>query len=280
MADEPSGQDTRTPQTTDLQRPKSAARERVAGDTYWLVGGHQEEAEFLAGPDTRLAELMRAFRIFREYVRGFRALHFLGPCVTVFGSARFGESTGYYRLAQQTGAELARAGFAVMTGGGPGLMEAANRGAKDWNGLSVGCNIMLPREQQPNPYLDVMVEFKYFFVRKVMLVKYSHGFIALPGGLGTLDELFELMTLLQTAKLRDFPLVLMGTEYWQGLLEQLRVMQRAGAIEVQDVRRILLTDDPEEAVEHVRDAATRRFGMRLAFAPRARWFFGERRPGA
>ncbi|MCC7104859.1 MAG: TIGR00730 family Rossman fold protein [Chloroflexi bacterium] len=245
---------------------------------YWLVGTHPEEEEFLAGPDSRLAELARAFRIFREYIRGFRALHFVGPCVTVFGSARFLEGSAYYDLARRTGAELARAGFTVMTGGGPGLMEAANRGAKERHGATVGCNIVLPREQHPNPYLDRMVEFRYFFVRKVMLVKYSYGFIALPGGFGTLDELFELLTLVQTAKLGEFPIALLNVEYWQPLLELLRSMERRGAVDAADLKRMLLTDDPELAVGHIRDIATRRYGMRLAFGPRARWILGERKP--
>jgi uncharacterized protein (TIGR00730 family) len=263
----------------DLAQPlvESADTGGVDGSRHWLAGDRLDEERFLAGPDSRPTELARAARIFLEYIRGFRKLHFIGPCVTVFGSARFGEASPQYALARRTGQEAARAGFAVMTGGGPGLMEAVNRGAKEWGALSIGCNITLPREQRPNPYLDVMVEFRYFFVRKLMLVKYSHGFIALPGGFGTLDELFELLTLLQTGKLRNFPLVLMGREYWSGLLELLEALEQSGAIETADRRRLFVTDDPEQAVEHIRDAATRRFGMRLAFGPRPRWWLGERR---
>lgn len=249
-------------------------------DYRWPADSNPDEERFLEGPDSRLKEFARAFRIFREYIHGFRALHFVGPCVTVFGSARFQESDPAYALGRATGAELARAGFAVMTGGGPGLMEAANRGAKDWGGFSVGCNIVLPKEQHANPYLDVMVEFKHFYVRKVMLVKYSNGFIALPGGIGTLDELFELMTLIQTAKVIDFPLVLMGREYWQPLQSLLYALEQARTIDPADRQRILITDDPEQAVDHIRDAATRRFGMRLTYAYRPRWFLGERRPRA
>ena len=174
--------------------------------------------ETASGPQPRAQELLRAIRIFTEFMRGFRALHFVGPCVTVFGSARFRENHPYYALARQCGAELARAGFTVMTGGGPGIMEAANRGAKEAGGRSIGCNIRLPKEQQPNPYLDRWITFRYFFVRKVMLVKYSYAFITLPGGFGTLDEIFETATLIQTGKIREFPLVLMGREYWQPLL--------------------------------------------------------------
>ena len=267
-----------SPEASGESTPVEAAPSHDTGSGHWPAGSNPEEERFLAGPDSRLAELLRALRIFREYIRGFRALHFTGPCVTVFGSARFPEGSPYYTLARQTGAELARAGFAVMTGGGPGLMEAANRGAKEWHGLSIGCNIVLPREQRPNPYLDVMVEFRYFFVRKVMLVKYSHGFIALPGGFGTMDELFELLTLIQTAKLKHFPLVLMGSDYWRDLLDLLQSMERAGTIDAADRRHILVSDDAEQAVEHIRDVATRSFGMRLAFAPRSRWLLGERRP--
>ena len=155
-------------------------------------------------------------------MRGFRKLHFVGPCVTVFGSARFTAEHHYYVLAREVGQRLARAGFTVMTGGGPGIMEAANRGAKEAGGYSVGCNIELPQEQKPNPYLDRWVTFRHFFVRKLMLVKYSYAFIAMPGGFGTLDEIFETATLIQTHKIKDFPLVLVGKEYWQPLLDFLR----------------------------------------------------------
>src|SRR5581483_9542147 len=178
-----------------------------------------EEARFLQGPQHRTFELGKACRIFYELLRGFRALHFVGPCVTVFGSARFREAHPYYGLAREIGARLARAGFTVMTGGGPGIMEAANRGAKDAGGMSVGCNIELPEEQRPNPYLDRWIAFRHFFVRKLMLVKYSYAFIALPGGFGTLDEIFEVATLVQTRKVKEFPLVLMGVDYWQPLLD-------------------------------------------------------------
>ncbi|HYB44324.1 MAG TPA: TIGR00730 family Rossman fold protein, partial [Candidatus Methylomirabilis sp.] len=165
-----------------------------------------EIAQFLQGPQRRGFELARALRIFAELMRGFRSFHFLGPCVTVFGSARFGEHHPYYGLAREVGAGLARSGFTVMTGGGPGIMEAANRGAKEAGGRSVGCNIELPEEQRPNGYLDRWITFRYFFVRKLMLIKYSYAFVAMPGGFGTLDELFETATLIQTGKIRDFPI--------------------------------------------------------------------------
>ena len=173
---------------------------------------HLEGAEklFLAGRRSREADLVSAVRFFLEFLRGFESFDFGEPCVTVFGSARFPESHRYYHLAREVGAALARAGFAVMTGGGSGIMEAANRGAQEAGGLSLGCNITLPFEQEPNPHLDGFIEFRYFFVRKVMLVKHSVAFVILPGGLGTLDEAFEVMTLIQTGKLRKFPFVPMG----------------------------------------------------------------------
>jgi uncharacterized protein (TIGR00730 family) len=220
----------------------------------WGKGSRdQGEQKFLAGPRSRWAEFTRAVRIFGEVIKGFRALHFLPPCVTVFGSARFGEDHPHYQLARQVGAGLAQAGFTVMTGGGPGIMEAANRGAREASGLSVGCNITLPHEQAPNPYLDRFVEFRYFFVRKVMLVKYSYAFVVLPGGFGTMDELFEAATLIQTKKIEDFPLVLMGVEFWQPLLAFLRdTMVSHGTIAAEDLDRILVTDDVDAAVDYVR----------------------------
>jgi uncharacterized protein (TIGR00730 family) len=210
-----------------------------------------------------------ASRIFREFIQGFRALYEVGPCVTVFGSARYEESHPYYELGRELGAGLARAGFTVMTGGGPGLMEAANRGAQEVGGHSLGSNIQLTHEEQPNPYLDSFVQFKYFFVRKVMLAKYSYAFVSLPGGYGTLDELFEIATLIQTHKMRDFPCVIMGREYYQPLLDFLSgTLVREGAIDQADFDRLIVTDSAEEAVEHIREAAIRKFG--LHYVERAR----------
>jgi uncharacterized protein (TIGR00730 family) len=222
-----------------------------------------EEELFLEGPRSRGFELRRAFRIFRELIYGFRALHFVGPCVTVFGSARFSSDHPYYALTRELGARIARAQFTVMTGGGPGLMEAANRGAKEARGVSIGCNIVLPKEQKPNPYLDKWVEFRYFFIRKLMLVKYSYGFVAAPGGFGTLDELFEVATLIQTGKIKNFPVVLLGAEYWSPMLEFLRQSVLANAaIEARDIEQILVTDSPSEAVSHIQRSATENFGLR------------------
>jgi uncharacterized protein (TIGR00730 family) len=212
----------------------------------------RDERAFLAGPRRRIEELARSFRIFCEFLRGFRSLHYVGPCVTVFGSARFKEDHRYYTLARRMGARIAELGFTVMTGGGPGIMEAANRGAKEAGGVSIGCNIKLPHEQKPNPYLDRFVEFRYFFVRKVMLVKYSYAFVVLPGGFGTLDELYEALTLIQTGKIEEFPVVLMGVQYWEPMMSFIRDRLIAEAtINADDLKLLLVTDSPDEAIEHI-----------------------------
>jgi uncharacterized protein (TIGR00730 family) len=214
----------------------------------------------LRGSDDLLVDFDRGVRMFGEFVRGCRALHDVGPAVTVFGSARFREDHRYYRQARELGRELARRGYAVITGGGPGIMEAANRGAREGLGLSVGCNIVLPREQQPNPYLDRSLSFDYFFVRKVMLVKYSLGYVLMPGGFGTLDEIFETVTLVQTGKIRQFPIVAMGQEYWQRMLDFVsETMFREGTALPDEVGGFLVTDSVAEAVEHI-DRTARRAG--------------------
>jgi uncharacterized protein (TIGR00730 family) len=237
----------------------------------------REEEIFLEGPLRRSSELLRAWRIFLEFIKGFRALHFTGPCVTVFGSARFPETHPYYQLTREMGAKLAEAKFTVMTGGGPGLMEAANRGAKESGGASIGCNIVLPQEQKPNAYVDKWVEFRYFFVRKVMLVKYSYGFIAGPGGYGTFDELFEVLTLIQTEKIKNFPVVLLGVDYWRPLTDYLRgTVLKNAAIAALDVDRILVTDSPAEAAAHVNRVAIEHLGVRAKRRLRPRWIFLER----
>ncbi|MGH9321871.1 MAG: TIGR00730 family Rossman fold protein [Vicinamibacteria bacterium] len=236
-----------------------------------------DEGRFLAGPQSRLSEAARLVRIMREFLRGFRKLHFVGPCVTVFGSARFKEDHRYYALAREVGRRLARSGFTVMTGGGPGIMEAANRGAREAGGRSIGCGIELPHEQGPNPYLDLMVEFHYFFVRKVMLVKYSYAYVAFPGGFGTMDEIFEAATLIQTGKMKGFPIVIMGRDYWGPLLEFLsKTMVPAGTIEAADLERLVVTDSPEEAASHILRTATTKFG--LQWEPKPRWVLGESKP--
>jgi uncharacterized protein (TIGR00730 family) len=203
----------------------------------------QERPAFL---DT---DTWRALRILSEFVEGFEALAGVGKAVTVFGSARVDETDAIYEQARTLGRVLAEAGYAVITGGGPGAMEAANRGCQEGGGLSVGCNIELPHEQALNPYVDLSVEFRYFFARKTMFVKYADAFVILPGGIGTLDEFFEALTLIQTGKIRHFPVVLLGTTYWAGLVDWMRaVLVPAGTIAAADVDLFRVTDDPAEAV--------------------------------
>jgi uncharacterized protein (TIGR00730 family) len=211
----------------------------------------KEEIRFLAGPQSRWAEFKTMVRVLLDFFYGFRALHFVGPCVTVFGSARFDENHAYYKITQQLSAEIARMGFTIMTGGGPGIMEAANRGAREVGGRSVGCNIVLPREQKQNPYLDKWVNIRYFFVRKVLLVKYSYAFVVMPGGFGTLDEFFEAITLIQTGKVSAFPIVIFGKAYHQHLIEHIESMVLRGTIAEKDLKLFLVTDSIEEAVEHI-----------------------------
>jgi hypothetical protein len=214
----------------------------------------RDERRLLEGPRSRIDEFLRVLRIVKEFLSGFRALHFLGPCVTVFGSARFKEDHQYYQLARRVGAEIAKLGFNVMTGGGAGIMEAANRGAKDVGGKSIGCNIVLPHEQKANRFIDVLVTFRYFFVRKVMLVKYSQAFVIFPGGFGTLDEAFEAATLIQTGKISNFPVIFVGTDYWQPLFDFMsNTMLNRAAISESDFSHLILTD----SVDVVLDALDR-----------------------
>jgi uncharacterized protein (TIGR00730 family) len=222
-----------------------------------------EDEQFLerapAGrPDFVDSDPWRALRILSEFVEGFDALAAVGPAVTIFGSARVSETDPVYDLARTIARNLAQSGFAIITGGGPGVMEAANRGCREGGGLSVGCNIELPHEQYINPYVDLGVEFRYFFARKTMFVKYADAFVILPGGFGTLDELFESLTLIQTGKVRDFPVVLVGTSYWKGLLDWMREVQLpSGAITAPDLDLLQLTDDADEVVRIVRAYAAR-----------------------
>ncbi len=262
--------------TTTLPAGPEAARK------WGKVPVDSDEPRLLGAPRSRREEALRVLRIGAEFVRGFRALHFAGPAVTVFGSARFGEDHRYYRLGRELGAGLARAGWTVMTGGGPGIMEAANRGAREAGGRSIGCNIELPHEQQPNPYLDRMIEFRYFFVRKVMLVKYSIGFVTLPGGFGTLDEIFETATLMQTGKIRGFPVVLMGIDYWQPLVDFVQgTMLAEKTISPGDLSLLTLTDSPEEAVAALRAGSERSpEAEQWKHGPHARTLLGESEGGA
>ncbi len=237
------GQNTSPPEPTDARQHSLA------------------DFRLLEGPHSRSSELVTLFRLFWDYLRGLRALHFVGPCVTVFGSARTPVSDPHYAQARAMGAALAKLGFTVMTGGGPGIMEAANRGAQDVGGRSVGCNIQLPSEQNPNPYLDRSVTIRYFSVRKTLLMKYSYAFVVCPGGVGTLDELFEALTLIQTGKVKDFPIVLMGTEYWKELIALLQKMARHGTISPKDLDLVYATDSIPEAIAHIERKAITRFGL-------------------
>ncbi|HHT36726.1 MAG: TIGR00730 family Rossman fold protein [Candidatus Wallacebacter cryptica] len=216
-----------------------------------------EDRELLKPPvlteDFTVSDTWRVLRIQSEIVSGFDELAHIGKAVAVFGSARTPENNRYYQLARKTASCLAEAGLAVITGGGPGIMQAANQGAKEAGGLSIGCNIELPFEQESNPYLDINIEFRYFFVRKLMLVKYALGFVIFPGGLGTIDELYEALTLIQTGKIERFPVVLMGSEYWADLLKWMKEkMLGEGMISPEDLDLLTVTDDPEEAVKIIK----------------------------
>ncbi len=236
----------------------------------------QTEIKFLEGPQSRWQELKFVVKVLMEFIRGFRSLHFIGPCVTMFGSARFTEDHPYYQLARQVGAEVAKLGFTVMTGGGPGIMEAANRGAREVGGRSVGCNIVLPEEQEPNAFLDKWVKIRYFFVRKTLLIKYSYAFVVFPGGFGTLDEYFEALTLIQTKKIGAFPVVVFDTDFHRDLTQHIESMKEKGTISPSDLNLFLMTDSVQEAVEHIRSRSIVRFGLRPRVKPKPfRWLLEE-----
>ncbi|MBN8862852.1 MAG: TIGR00730 family Rossman fold protein [Sphingobacteriales bacterium] len=233
-----------------------------------------KEQVYLEGPKSRGYELAFAFRVFRQFIKGFRTLHFVGPCITVFGSARFKEDHPYYQQAVECGKRIAQMGLTTMTGGGPGIMEAANRGAFENGGLSVGCNIQLPFEQHVNPYVHKSVTFEHFFVRKVLLIKYSYAFIILPGGFGTMDEFFETLTLVQTKTLTQFPIVLFGKEYYRELVEAMNDMAVRGTISKEDMNLVLVTDDMDEAINHIKQYITTNYKIR----PRRKlWWLFEKR---
>jgi uncharacterized protein (TIGR00730 family) len=210
-----------------------------------------KEHVYLEGPKSRGYELNFAWRVFKQFIKGFRTLHFVGPCITVFGSARFDEQHEYYQAAREFGKRIADTGFTTMTGGGPGIMEGANRGAFENGGPSVGCNIQLPFEQKPNPYMHKSITFEHFFVRKVLMIKYSYAFIILPGGFGTMDEFFETLTLVQTKTISEFPIVLFGKEYFKELWDYLEFMEREGTISPNDLTLVLMTDSLDEAMNHI-----------------------------
>jgi uncharacterized protein (TIGR00730 family) len=253
------------------QLPKSA-------DAPLIASPERADEIFLQGPRPRFEEFITLLRVMRDFLRGFRTLHFVGPCVTVFGSSRIKRDDPHYELAQKMGAAMARLGFTVMTGGGPGIMEAANRGAKQVSGRSVGCTIELPSEQPANAYLDRCVRMHYFFVRKALLVKYSYAFVVMPGGAGTLDELFEAVTLIQTGKIKNFPIVIMGTDYWKELIGFINKMEQRGMIAPADLSLIYATDSVEEAIAHIRSKAIEPFGLkRVTRVRRSFPWLGERR---
>ncbi len=235
----------------------------------------QQELKFLEGPRSRWADFKFVIKVCIEFIKGFRALHFSGPCVTIFGSARFKEDSPYYTLTQKFAAEVAKLGFTVLTGGGPGIMEAANRGAKDVGGRSVGCNIVLPMEQEPNPYLDKWVNMRYFFVRKTLLIKYSYAFVIMPGGFGTLDELFEAMTLIQTGKIKNFPVIIFCKDYHKEMIEHIEKMRQEKTISEEDLKLFLVTDSIEEGVELIK-SCIEQYGLK-PMKGRPAWLLGEKR---
>jgi len=238
---------------------------------------NHDEAQFLGGRRSRLKELVSVLSIGFEFIKSFRKLHFIEPCITVFGSARFEQGALNYKRAREFSALAATKGFAIMTGGGPGIMEAANRGAKDVGGKSIGCNIRLPKEQHANPYVDFNLRVNHFYIRKVLLLKYSYAFVVFPGGFGTMDEFFETLTLLQTNKIANFPVVLFGRDYWAPLLAQLQIMLEVGTISTVDLQLFLVTDSVSEGMEYITKKLEKKYGAPIKFKPtKRRWWFGER----
>lgn len=237
---------------------------------------HREEYDFIEKKQSRFKEFLFLVKVVIEFIKGFRTFHFMDPCITVFGSARFKEGHKYYEITRQLAAQLAQYQFTIMTGGGPGIMEAANRGAKEAGGYSIGCNIVLPHEQKPNPYLDKWINIRYFFVRKMLLIKYSSAFVVMPGGYGTLDEFFESITLIQTQKMPPFPVVLFGKEYHQHLYAHIQMMVQHKTIAVEDVQLFLFTDDVEEALQFIlqHPLVKQRQKSSSVFVPR--WWMGEK----
>ncbi|MEP6583378.1 MAG: TIGR00730 family Rossman fold protein [Ginsengibacter sp.] len=220
------------------------------------------EIQFLEGPQSRWKDFKYAVSVFFQFIKGFRALHFVGPCVTVFGSARFKEDHPFYKQARELSAEIAKLGFTIMTGGGPGIMEAANRGARDVGGRSVGCNIILPAEQDHNPYLDKWVDIKYFFLRKMLLIKYSYAFVVMPGGFGTLDEFYEAITLVQTKKIEMFPIIIWDEVFYERILEHNKFMYKEGTISRNDENLYLVSGSIEQTVSYIKEKSIMAFGLK------------------
>ncbi|MGO3183574.1 MAG: TIGR00730 family Rossman fold protein [Aequorivita sp.] len=236
----------------------------------------KSESKFLQGPRSRFKELIFTFKVQYNFIKGFRKMHFIGPCVTVFGSARFSSDSTHYQNAEKIGAALSKLGFTIMTGGGPGIMEAANKGAYEAGGYSVGVNIILPFEQKPNPYLHKWINIPYFFVRKYLMMKYSYAYVVMPGGMGTLDELFEAITLIQTKVIQNFPVVIFDSEYHKELIEHIEIMAENESISPKDMKLIFVTDSTEELVKHIKVYAIERFGLvKEKYQPK--WWYGENR---
>ncbi len=235
------------------------------------------DLRFLSGPRSRWKEFVSVLHIAREFMYGFRKLHFVGPCVTFFGSARFKEDHPYYEAARELAQRIGRVGFTIMTGGGPGIMEASNRGARDVGAISVGCNIVLPEEQYANPYLDHSLTFERFYVRKVLLLKYSVAFVVMPGGAGTVDELFETITLIQTGKVKDFPILLYGKDYWAPMLAQIERMIAEGTIGRKELEFVFVADSVEEATTLLQDRLVVMWQKAHDRTDDPRWWFLEDR---
>lgn len=234
------------------------------------------ESKFLQGPRSQFKDFFFSVRVMSSFIKGLRKMHFIGPCVTIFGSARFPPDSDHYKNAEKIGADLSKLGFTIMTGGGPGIMEAANKGAFEAGGYSVGANIILPYEQEPNPYLHKWIDIPYFFVRKYLLIKYSYAFIVMPGGLGTLDELFEAMTLIQNKMIQNFPIVIFDREYHKKLIEHIELMVENESIGQEDMELIFITDSAEEVVKHIKVNAIKRFGLiKKKYKPK--WWYGKNR---
>ena len=232
------------------------------------------ESLFVRGPLSRFKELFFALKVFFNFIKAFRKMHFIGPSVTVFGSARFTKDSEYYKNAEKIGAALAKTGFTVMTGGGPGIMEAANKGAFKAGGYSVGCNIILPFEQKPNPYLHKWIDIPYFFLRKVILVKYSYAFVVMPGGIGTLDELFEALTLIQTKVIQDFPVVIFDSVYHKELCHHIHLMAENESISPEDMKLLFVTDSVEDVITHIETYSIKKFGL-VQKLVKPKWWLGE-----
>ncbi|MES2996152.1 MAG: TIGR00730 family Rossman fold protein [Verrucomicrobiota bacterium] len=260
------------PDEPDVSKAPAVTPEEIVEEVFEL---ENPDRNLLSGPSSRLHNLFTLFRVARDLLSAFRLMHFAGPCVTIFGSARVGEGTDNYELARRMGEACARLGFTVVSGGGPGIMQAANQGAYEIGGRSIGINIELPFEQDLNPYTHRSVTMRYFFTRKVILAKYSYAFIAMPGGAGTLDEFFEILTLVQTGKLKGFPIILMGRDYWQPLMDFIYKMADEGMIGPDDPNLVFFTDDVEDAIAHIQRHAVRQFGLRKRVVPTPLGVLGE-----